>query len=318
MEWNLSRASLIQQLWYRWAGWRSLKSQGAALVWRRAGGQTKGITLGLPQRKRPTASHLEIRNEHSQYQPWIYFNGIHTWLKAQCRIDSQCPSHQGTCQQSPPRNSRPELHLSDTLGLIWRFPEIRVPPDHPFIDGFSIINHPFWGTSVCGKPHIRHVCSWKSSTNWLHFTTLRSSGHGQRSHDQGASDGYLDLTGTLRSDHKIHLNPTSKMDEKSSAKGPTSKRQGPSGVRIPQPAKFFWRVFGMWRAWWSVDLGMIWSLWLWNPSKLWCSHQNWWDGAMLLAHTEKSVLTHLQKLTNEVSLMRQTPSWVCIISWHWV
>ena len=27
----------------------------------------------------------------------------------------------------------------------WRFPEIGVTPNHPYIDGFSLINHPFWG-----------------------------------------------------------------------------------------------------------------------------------------------------------------------------
>jgi len=27
----------------------------------------------------------------------------------------------------------------------WRFPKIRVPPNHPFIDGFSILNHPAIG-----------------------------------------------------------------------------------------------------------------------------------------------------------------------------
>ena len=31
---------------------------------------------------------------------------------------------------------------------IWRFPKVGVPPNHPFIDGFSTINHPFWGTPV--------------------------------------------------------------------------------------------------------------------------------------------------------------------------
>ena len=29
---------------------------------------------------------------------------------------------------------------------IWGFPEIGVPPNHPFIDGFCMINHPFRGT----------------------------------------------------------------------------------------------------------------------------------------------------------------------------
>ena len=35
---------------------------------------------------------------------------------------------------------------------IWRFPEIVVPPNHPFIDGISLINHPFCGTPIFGTP----------------------------------------------------------------------------------------------------------------------------------------------------------------------
>ena len=35
---------------------------------------------------------------------------------------------------------------------IWVFPKIRLPPNHPILIGFSIINHPFWGK----KPY-----SWK-------------------------------------------------------------------------------------------------------------------------------------------------------------
>ena len=31
---------------------------------------------------------------------------------------------------------------------IWLFPKIEVPPNHPFMDGFSLINHPFWGTPM--------------------------------------------------------------------------------------------------------------------------------------------------------------------------
>ena len=28
------------------------------------------------------------------------------------------------------------------------------PPNHPFIDGFSVKNPPFWGTTIYGTPHI--------------------------------------------------------------------------------------------------------------------------------------------------------------------
>ena len=29
-----------------------------------------------------------------------------------------------------------------------------VPPNHPFLIGFSFINHPFWGTAIFGNHHI--------------------------------------------------------------------------------------------------------------------------------------------------------------------
>ena len=37
---------------------------------------------------------------------------------------------------------------------IWVFPKIMVPPNHPILIGFSIINHPFWGTIILGNTHI--------------------------------------------------------------------------------------------------------------------------------------------------------------------
>jgi len=33
----------------------------------------------------------------------------------------------------------------------WMFPKIMVPPNHPILIGFSIINHPFWGTTIFWK-----------------------------------------------------------------------------------------------------------------------------------------------------------------------
>ena len=38
--------------------------------------------------------------------------------------------------------------------IIWRLPEIGVPLNHPFIDTFSITNHPFGGTPIYGNLHI--------------------------------------------------------------------------------------------------------------------------------------------------------------------
>ena len=33
----------------------------------------------------------------------------------------------------------------------WVFPKIGVPPKHPTLIGFSIINHPFWGIPIFGN-----------------------------------------------------------------------------------------------------------------------------------------------------------------------
>ena len=37
---------------------------------------------------------------------------------------------------------------------IWRFPKMGAPPNHPFIDGFSIVNHPILG--FFGYPYFRN------------------------------------------------------------------------------------------------------------------------------------------------------------------
>ena len=34
---------------------------------------------------------------------------------------------------------------------IWVFPKIMVPPNHPILIGFSIVNHPFWGINIFGN-----------------------------------------------------------------------------------------------------------------------------------------------------------------------
>ena len=36
---------------------------------------------------------------------------------------------------------------------IWGFPEMVVPPKSSILIGFSIINHPFWGTTIFGNTH---------------------------------------------------------------------------------------------------------------------------------------------------------------------
>ena len=82
--------------------------------------------------------------------------------------------------------------------------------------------------------------------------------------------------------------------------------------------------------WWSISGFWGWNPWKWdpcsnkpgmgvdrNPPKAWCSHWNKFYGSMLLV-LKKTGLTHLNTLTNEVSLMQETPSRMYINSWHWV
>ena len=51
-------------------------------------------------------------------------------------------------------NFRGKRCLQLVIGIIWVFPKIMVPPNHPFLIGYSIINHPFWGTPIFGNTHM--------------------------------------------------------------------------------------------------------------------------------------------------------------------
>ena len=44
--------------------------------------------------------------------------------------------------------------MCPTTTYIWVFPKIVVPPKSSIFIGFSIINHPFWGTPILGNTHI--------------------------------------------------------------------------------------------------------------------------------------------------------------------
>ena len=61
------------------------------------------------------------------------------------------------------------LHVSKTYctncskGNIWRFPEIRVPANHPLKSNFPLyINHQFLGSPILGNPHME-TCSSNQS-----------------------------------------------------------------------------------------------------------------------------------------------------------
>ena len=51
------------------------------------------------------------------------------------------------------------------LGKIWVFPKIGVPPKSSILIGFSIINHPFWGTPFFGNTHMIQIWWGSASFN---------------------------------------------------------------------------------------------------------------------------------------------------------
>ena len=61
-------------------------------------------------------------------------------------------------QRPPKRSERSATPCLDVIlfqvWVIWVFPKIVVPPNHPILIGFSIINHPFWGTPIFGNTHM--------------------------------------------------------------------------------------------------------------------------------------------------------------------
>ena len=54
---------------------------------------------------------------------------------------------------------------------VWMFPKIGVPPNHPILIGFSIINHPFWGIPIFGNTHL---CRWKTCCFYCFFCDISS------------------------------------------------------------------------------------------------------------------------------------------------
>ena len=69
--------------------------------------------------------------------------------------------------------SNREPTLPETKNIAsWGFPKIGVPPNHPFLIGISIINHPFWGIPIFGNTqlvveptHLKNIVSsnWETS-----------------------------------------------------------------------------------------------------------------------------------------------------------
>ena len=45
-------------------------------------------------------------------------------------------------------DTRPGMAVSEN---IWRCPQMGVPLNHPFVDGFSLTHHTFRGAPICGS-----------------------------------------------------------------------------------------------------------------------------------------------------------------------
>ena len=57
------------------------------------------------------------------------------------------------------------------ISKTWMFPKIMVPPNHPILIGFSIINHPFRGTPIFGNTHMKKTLNL--SKKRIHYPSLR-------------------------------------------------------------------------------------------------------------------------------------------------
>ena len=89
-----------------------------------------------------------FRNGPQLQWPWHVFNTIHSPTPSIARPKRRC------C----PYVSSSSSDISSRTN--WRFPKIGVPPNHPLIDGFSTINHPFWGISILGNEDCPGIFVW--------------------------------------------------------------------------------------------------------------------------------------------------------------
>ena len=88
-------------------------------------------------------SKLETINK--QLQPKVVYRRLYTWLKIQQK---------------------------NTKHSIWMFPKNSGTPKSSILIGFSILNHPFWGTPIFGNTHIGK--SWVPCCR-LNFSELHIS-----------------------------------------------------------------------------------------------------------------------------------------------
>ena len=92
----------------------------------------------------------------------------------------------------PPKCQWPDssCHHSPGAGkIIWMFPKMVVPPKSSILIGFSVINHPFWGTTIFGNIHIQNKLPSRRLTvrPWKVTFPNRKGSLFQASFFQGAS-----------------------------------------------------------------------------------------------------------------------------------
>ena len=88
----------------------------------------------------PGSAHIAIARK------WTMYFNIYFLLKTGSFSSNR---HVSLPEGSPSWKLHPFAYCS-----IWVFPKIMVSPNHPILIGFSIINHPFWGTPIFGNIHI--------------------------------------------------------------------------------------------------------------------------------------------------------------------
>ena len=81
----------------------------------------------------------------------MYICTMRSWLHSVLSGMGTGAEHQRYTELNPFGSHVSERFLKTPLFIcmmIRGFPEMGVPSNHPFIDGFSILNYPYWGTPM--------------------------------------------------------------------------------------------------------------------------------------------------------------------------
>ena len=101
---------------------------------------------------------LRPKKQERSFFGWqILVVGCRTEVIQQRGLSVELKNHQNHCITLP---CRPKRTGNMWNIYIWVFPKIVGTPKSSILIGFSIINHPFWGTPIFGNTHIYiyHIC----------------------------------------------------------------------------------------------------------------------------------------------------------------